>query len=105
MSMSTQHSWGRIPMTKSNRTRCALTTKLLTYLYENRDQSAIVGPYSNERRITTAVAAFNRSYRPYIVTISQRKVLVVNPVTGTTDMMWEVRVTGAKKKKKEAPRK
>ena len=91
-------------MARTPRTRCALTVKLLTHLYENQDQAAIVGPYDNVRRITSAitsaVAAFNRSYmcRPYVVKISQRKVLVIDPVTAITEIMWEVRVVGAEKK-------
>lgn len=86
-----------IPRTTIERTRCALTTGLLEYLYQHPSQSAIVGPYAAATTISGRVANFNRfaKRRGYKVKAEQHKVIVFNPHTGASEVMWEIRVVGA----------
>ena len=79
------------------RTRCALTTGLLEYLYQNPGQSAIVGPYTTATTISGRVTNFNRhsKARGYHIKAEQHKVLALNPVTGESELMWEIKIVGA----------
>lgn len=75
--------------------KCGLTVGLLEYLFKNPLRAVVVGPYKGGN-VAAVVAAFNRAKgRGYAIRIFMRKVLMVDPVTATTEIMWEVRLAGA----------
>jgi len=84
-------------ITTIERTRCALTAGLLKYLTENPDQAALVGPYSHAKTISGISANFytHRQNRGYKGKAEQHTVIGLDPVTGTSDIFWEVRIIGA----------
>lgn len=72
-----------------------LSVGLIGYLADNPRRAVVVGPYKTGREVTHILASYNKARRRQ-VSLSQRKVLLVNPETLATERYALVHCCGAK---------